>query len=250
MHIPGTDLNFKRDTAFLIQHRCVQGLVHICFWSRNIVFKTLWNRGKLIVHDTQNRVALDRSIYNNAHRINIVNFIKVSALHIYLAVDSINALNTALQEELHVFLVQAFLDLLLDGFQKLFPFVLFKLEQTLNFFIGNRVQKTQGDVFQLFLDRTDTQSVSKRSINFHCFQCFFPAFIFFPVLTSTHIVQTVGKLYDNNAHVFCHCKQHLTDVFRLTLFLAGVGQFCQLGDAVHHQSNICAKNFLDFLNRG
>ena len=243
-------MDFKRDTALFIQHGGVQRLVHIRLRGGDVVLKSLWNRGKLVVHDAQHRVTLIAGVHDDTDSIYVVDFVEVSALHIHLAVDTVEALYPALQKELHALFVQSFPYLFLNGIQKTLPLLLFELEHPLNLLIGNRVQKAQRDVLQLLLDGADTQTVRQRSIDLHCFQCFFSALILLPVFTGAHIVQAVRQLYDDNPHILCHRQQHLAHIFRLTLFLTGIAELGQLGNAVHHQRNICTKHLFDFIQCG
>ena len=59
-------------------------------------------------------------------------------------------------------------------------------------------------------------------------------------------MQTVRQLHDDNADILCHRQQHLADVLCLTLFLGGIVELGQLGNAVYHQGNIIAKQLFDF----
>ena len=204
MHLPGPDLDFKRDTALFIQHGGVQRLVHIRLRGGDVILKSLWNRGKLVVHDAQHRVTLIAGVHDDTDSIYVVDFVEVSALHIHLAVDAVDALYPALQKELHALFVQSFPYLFLDGVQKTLSLLLFELEHPLNLLIGNRVQKAQRDVLQLLLDGADTQTVRQRSVDLHRFQRFFSALIFLPVFSGAHIVQAVRQLYDDDPHILCH----------------------------------------------
>ena len=251
VHLPGSDLNLKGDTAaLLIQNGGVQRLVHVGLRRGDVVLKALGDRGKFVVHDAEHRVALVRGIHDDPHGIDVINLVKVSALHVHLAVDAVDALDPALQKELHALFFQSGLDLFLDVFQKLLPLTLFELEQPLDFLIGNRVQKAQRDVLQFLLDGADTQAVSQRSIDLHRLQRLFPSLILLPVFASAHVVQPVGQFYDDDAHVLGHRQQHLAHVFRLALLLAGVGHLGQLGDAVHHQGYVRPKALFYLVQRG
>ena len=49
----------------------------------------------------------------------------------------------------------------------------------------------------------------------------------------SHIVQTVGNLYENDADVLGHCHEHLAQIFHLLVFLAGVLHARELRDALN-----------------
>ena len=120
MHIPGTDLHFKRH-AFFIQHSGMQRLIHVLLGSRDIVLKAIRDRPQHIMDDPQNVVALRYSIYNNAHRINIVNLIKGAALNIHLTVDAIDAFHPPIYLCGHMFFFQPGLNSLNNIAQERFP---------------------------------------------------------------------------------------------------------------------------------
>ena len=202
------------------------------------------------MHQTEHCITFVHRVHDDTHCIYIINLVKVASLHIDLAVDAVDALDTALQEKLHVFLFQPVPNLLLDVRQEVFALLFFELEQPLDLLIGDRVQKPQRNVLQLLLDRPDTQSVCQRRIYLHRFQRFFTALVFLPVFAGAHIVQPVGKLDDDNAHILCHGKQHLAHVFSLALLFGGIAELGQLGDTVYHQGNIRAKQPFDVVKGG
>ncbi|MPN32861.1 hypothetical protein SDC9_180344 [bioreactor metagenome] len=94
MHIPGANLRFERN-AFLIEHGGVQRLIHVLLRGGNIVLEAVWNRAEHIVDNAQNVIALDDRIYDDAHRVNIENLVKGTALNIYLPVDAVDALDAS-----------------------------------------------------------------------------------------------------------------------------------------------------------
>ena len=59
----------------------------------------------------------------------------------------------------------------------------------------------------------------QRRIDLHGFECGNAAFAVLLGTEGAHIVQAVAELDKDNAYVFCHSKQHLTQVFDMSLFL-------------------------------
>ena len=55
-----------------------------------------------------------------------------------------------------------------------------------------------------------------------------------------HIMETVGKLYENNAKILGHCQEHLTQITDAGLLLGLEGNI-QLGHAVYDIGNVRTK---------
>jgi hypothetical protein len=61
------------------------------------------------------------------------------------------------------------------------------------------------------------------------------------------LLQTVGELDEDDANVVDHRQQHLADVLRLSLFLAGKLNLVDLGDALDDVGNLLAELALQIL---
>ena len=56
-----------------------------------------------------------------------------------------------------------------------------------------------------------------------------------------HVVQAVGQLHEDHADVLAHGQQHLADALCLALLAALVLHLAHLGQAIHNQRNLGAK---------
>lgn len=83
--------------------------------------------------------------------------------------------------------------------------------------VGHRVEVAQGDVLELLLDRADTKPVRQRRIDLHRFKRLVAALLLGHDLDRAHVVQPVGQLDDDHAHILRHGEQHLAHVLRLLL---------------------------------
>ena len=70
------------------------------------------------------------------------------------------------------------------------------------------------------------------------------------VLERAHVVQAVGQLDEDHAHVADHGQQHLADVFGLAVFAVGELDLVDLGDALDDVRHLVAKAGLDLLAGG
>ncbi len=65
-----------------------------------------------------------------------------------------------------------------------------------------------------------------------------------------HVVQPVGQLDQQHAHVLAHGEQELAQVFRRALVLGHLLDLGELGDAVDQPGDLGAEMLLDLLDRG
>ena len=60
---------------------------------------------------------------------------------------------------------------------------------------------------------------------------------------STHIMKSVAKLDEDNANILIHCKEHLTDILNMRLFLVGNLYGNNLRKTVNERRNILTEHF-------
>ena len=83
----------------------------------------------------------------------------------------------------------------------------------------------------------------KRRVNLNRFKRFFAAFFLGLCVHGSDIVKPVRKFYQNNANIFCHGKQHFSDIFYLLLFAGIERKFVQFGNAVDKLHDVFAELF-------
>ena len=176
MHLPGADLHLKGD-FFLADDGGVQRLIHIGLGGGDIILEPVGQGTEHIVDNTQHIVTVVNRVHNHPHGVDVVNFVEGTALHIHLAVNTRNALDTAGDKGLHVEFQQTLLNPFLDASQELIALVFPQGQGVLNFLVGNRVENPQRDVLQLLLDRPDAEPVSQRRVDIHGFLGLIPALL-------------------------------------------------------------------------
>ena len=124
VHIPGADLDFKGD-SFLINNRCVKGLVHVGLRSGNIVLEPVGDGLEQIVDNAQDIVAFNDGVDDDPHCVNIVKLFKAFAHHVNLAVNPVDAFHPALNMGFHTEILKPAGDPRLDFLNKLLPVRLF-----------------------------------------------------------------------------------------------------------------------------
>ena len=89
-----------------------------------------------------------------------------------------------------------------------------------NFLVRLRLEYLETKVFEFAFHRTHAKLVRDGRVNLCCFPRNAPYF-FRPEAARAeraHVVQTIGKFDENDAHVLCSCKENFPDVFCGVLF--------------------------------
>ena len=150
-------------------------------------------------------------------------------------------------------LLERFADGLHRGVQEAHPLILLWLDQRAEMppFLG--IEILEGKILELRLDGAHTEAVSKRSVNIKRFPRYPLPLFKRAVAERAHIVEAVGKLYDDDSNVVRHREIHLAKVLSLTILLrleigyvAGLSQLC---DAVDHAADILSEELVELLDR-
>ena len=72
----------------------------------------------------------------------------------------------------------------------------------------------------------------------HCFKSRGASFSFGFYAESTHIVESVAQLYENDADILRHGEKHFTDVFHIRFFLVLDVYYLHFGKSVYKHSNV------------
>ena len=168
VHLPCADLHFKRH-ALLADHRGVQRLIHIRLRRGDIIFEPAGDRAEHIVDDAQAVVAVNHRIDDDAHGIDIIDFIKIVVLHIHLAVDAMHTLDAPVNARAGHHLIHAGLDARFDLLQEFPPRVALKLDGFFDLMVGNRVEIADGEILQLLLDGANAEPMRDGGHRFQAF---------------------------------------------------------------------------------
>ena len=171
--------------------------------------------------------------------------------HIHLFIDAVDALDTSLNNRFlgKVLLRQTLPDTLFDGADKRLTLVLFDLHDVFNFRIGKGVQIIERQVFQLFFDGADSETVCNGRINIHGFQRNSALFGGRQEAECAHVVNAVCQLDNHHTNVMGHGKEDFSHILCLLLFLVKDGNTVQFCNAVHQNCHILPKFFPDVVQR-
>ena len=209
MHFLGPDLYLERLPHRTHQRR-VERLIHIWLRHGNIILKTSRNRRIHLMDHTQSRIAVLHGIHNDPHCKQIINLIHGLILIDHFLINTEEVLNSSVDLCLNVgifHMVRHFVHNLLNKF---FSFrlscidLLYKIKENLRL----RILKRQ--VVKLCLNLGNTKPLGNRSVDVHGLLCLFLLLGRRHKLQCPHIMQTVGKLNDNNPDILRHCKKHFS----------------------------------------
>ena len=227
----------------------MDGLVHVRFGDRDIILETAGYRFVHLVDDPESGIAVPHRIHDDADGKEIIDLVKRLVLVDHLLVNGEVMLHPAGNIRLYsrtLYVRPHFLNNVIDKFFPLLLFLIDLVDQLLEY---TRLPVLEGQVVQFGLNAGNTEPLSDRSIDIHRLRSLLQLLLPAHVLEGAHVVQPVGKLYDNDAYVPGHGQEHLSQVFRLYFYLLDlIIHLAELCDAVHEQRHIIAEFLTDLID--
>ncbi len=115
--------------------------------------------------------------------------------------------------------------------------------------VGLRLEVLEAQVFQLALERLDTETVREWRVDFERLPGDALLRLGPHVLERAHVVEPVAELDEKDADVPRHRDHHLAEVLRLPVFLRREVDLRQLGDAIDQLRNFYAELLGDLIAR-
>ena len=186
-------------------------------------------------------VALD----DHAHRGEVVDLVELAALAGHLVVDRVEVLRAAGDVDGDVDLLEL-AEQDVGGLGDVTLAVGAPLgDHRLDLGVLARVQRLEGEILELPLERVDTEPVRERRVDLERLPRLLDLLLLAEVLDRAEVVEAVGELDEDDAHVLGHRHDHLPVVLRLRL-LAGLELDArQLRDAVDERGDLVAELLAD-----
>ena len=232
VHFPGPDLDLEGN-AFRADDGGVDALVHVGLGGGDIVLETAGNGLEHVVDDAQHVVAVGNGVHDHTEGAEVEDAVERQLLGIHLAVDAVDVLDAAEDGGMDPFLLEPDADLLLHAVHEGFQFGHPPVQRLGDFLVALRIEILQGEVLQLPLGALHAQPVRDGGVDFHGLQGLAALLLGRLIVHGTHVVEAVGDLDEDHADVLGHGQEHLAQVLHLLVFLAGVLDAGQLGDAFH-----------------
>jgi hypothetical protein len=99
----------------------------------------------------------------------------------------------------------------------------------------------EGQVFQFLIQVVEPQPIGDGSIDVQSLLGDAALLLRAHHMQGAHVVEAVGQLDQDDAHVACHCQQHLAEILGLRLGLVLELDLVQLGDAIHQSGHRLAE---------
>ena len=134
-----------------------------------------------------------------------------------------------------------------DAIEERFTFAAKGVDLRSELGVGERVDVTEGEVFELAAQLAHAETMREGSVNVE--GLFGNALLLFgsKMLERAHVVQAVCELDDDDADVGNHGEQHLADVLGLMVFAIREFDFVEFGDAFDDVSDLFAEATGDLL---
>ena len=112
-----------------------------------------------------------------------------------------------------------------------------------------RHQMAEGKIFQFLAHILHAHAPGERSIDIERLLGDARAFLLRHVVQRAHIVQPVGKLDEQHAHIFGNGKQQLAEIFGLRGFLRHEIELLDLRQTIDQRADILAEDLVDLFSR-
>ena len=202
------------------------------------------------MHQAQDLVAFVRGRAHDAHPEQIVDLVGGVAAFLHLLVDGVEVLGAALHAQVQVAPLRCLGDLLAELLQEGVALRPRRRHEPLEVFVHARVQVLHRQVFQLGADPVQAQAPRQRTVDVHALARDADAVVLAQRLQGAHVVQLVGELDQDHAHVAHHREQHLADRLGRARPVALPLDDGDLGYPLHQVGHLPAEGVAEFLRRG
>ena len=190
---------------------------------------------------SQDRVALANAVDKDADPDQVIDVVEVATAHDHLLIHRVVVLRTAGHRSLNAARFQLGFDIV-DYFRQVLVAGGCPLpDQAHDLLVHFRIQRGERQVLEFPLDGVHAEPVRQWRINFQSLLGFLLLLFFREPAEGAHVVETVGELDDQHANIAGHGHDHLPHGFRRGGL--AVGDFVELGNAVHQQGDLVPEVF-------
>ena len=191
---------------------------------------------------------LDR-VDDHAHRRQVVDLVELAALLGHLGVDRVEVLGPAGDLGVDPELGQLLGHVLAGLVDVALALAALLGHQALDLVVLARVQRLEGEVLELPLDRVDAEPVGDRGVDVERLPRLLDLLLLRHRADRAHVVQPVGELDQDHPDVGGHRHDHLAVVLGLRLVAGLEGQPGELGDAVDQPGDLLPERRRHLLQR-
>ena len=232
VHRLGADLELDVDAGRPDQ-RGVQRLVAVDLGDGDVVLEAPRHRLVQLVQHAQRRVAADDVGQDHAHAVQVVHLGEGQVLFVHLAVDGVKRFLAPDDVGVEPRVGQRRGHVVLHFLDQVAPALARLVHRLGQHAVAPRLQVTKGQVLQLAVGFVQAQAVGDGRVDVERLGADAAPFGARHVAHGAHVVQAVGQLDQNHAHVARHGQQHLAEGLGLAFLARAELQLVQLGEAVH-----------------
>ena len=244
VHVVRADLHFQR-RAERAEQRRVQRLVAVGLGDGDVVLELAGDGLVQLVQHAERRVAVGLVGHQHAHAVDVEHLRERVALLAHLLVDGVDRLLAAADDREHVLLGEALADDVEQPVHHLAPVAARRLDRAREDAVAHRVQVLERQVLQFEVERVQTEAVGDRRVDVERFVRDALAVRRRHRVQRAHVVQAVGELDQDDAHVARHREQHLAEALRLDFFAGRELDLVELRHAVDHVGHRLAERRLE-----
>ncbi|CAM5201013.1 hypothetical protein CDEF62S_01541 [Castellaniella defragrans] len=246
VHVSRAELEFYR-RAVGPDQRGVERLVAIHFGDGDIVLELARDRPVELVQRPHCQIAFRQRVDDHAKAVDVEHVRKRLLLLDHLFIDAVEGFFAARDFGVYARGWQCRPHRLGDARDYLAPVAAGGHHRLVENHIAIRVDRLEATVLQLAEQGIQAQAVSDRCVDVQRLSRHARAFFGAHVVERAHVVQAVGELDQNDAHVARHGQQHLAEGFRLLFSLRRVFQTFELGQTVDDVGDFRSELFRQLL---
>ncbi|MNK59060.1 hypothetical protein D3C87_781590 [compost metagenome] len=246
VHFLRADLEFHGRAVGADDGR-MQRLVAVQLADRNVILELSRHGLVQAVQGAQGHVTVGKAAHHHAEAVHVQHLRERQMLAAHLFIDVVQGLFAACDVGLEFGHGQGAFHRFHDLVDHFAPVAARRLDCFRQGAVAHRVQVRERQVLQLVVDVVQAEAVRDRHVHFHGLAGDAALFRRRHEVQGAHIVQAVGQLDEDHAHVGRHGQQHLAEVFRLRFDLALEFDLFQLRQAVDQMRDRCAEALDQFI---
>jgi hypothetical protein len=240
VHVLRADLDLDRH-AERAEERGVQRLVAVRLRDRDVVLELARDRLVERMQRAQREVAGRHVGHDDAEAVDVEHLGERDVLLLHLLVDRGDVLLAAGHLRLHLEFLQPRADALLDLAHRVAAVAARLRERLVEHAKARGVQRMEAQVLELVVERVQPQAIGDRRVDVERLAGDALLLLRRHGIERAHVVQPVGELDEDDAHVARHREQHLAEVLRLRVLQRLELDALDLGDAVHQLGHLLAE---------
>ena len=214
-------------------HGRVQTLIAVCLWDRNEVLEAVMDGLVEGMQGPERTVAVFLRAHDHAETVYGERFGEGLMIFAHLVVDAVDRLVAADDAGADAVLRKNFLRFGEDLFENRAAVVAAQKNVFVEDPIAEGITVCKGEFLEFPEDLVETEPVRNRHVDVERFLPDAGALFGAHDAQGAHVVETVGKLYENHADVPRHGEEHLAKALGLGDFVGGEAKFVEFRYAVH-----------------